>query len=261
MSYDSVSEPAATRSALVFDGVAKSFGKSLALDAFSLHVAQSQSFGLAGMNGAGKTTLIKCLLDFCASDSGHIEIFGVSHRLTVSRSRLAFLPERFQPPYYLTGRDFLRYMLRLQDLSYDEPEAAEMLQALDLDLAALIKPVRTFSKGMTQKLGLAACFLSRKDLYILDEPTSGLDPKARALLKQRLRVLKEQGRTIFFTSHSLADVEEICDSMAVIHRGRLRFAGTPAQLRHQHDADSLEQAFLACIDTVDTQARTPDLAQ
>jgi ABC-2 type transport system ATP-binding protein len=108
---------------------------------------------------------------------------------------------------------------------------------------------------------LAACFLSRKDLYILDEPTSGLDPKARALLKQRLRVLREQGHTIFFTSHSLADVEEICDSMAVIHRGRLRFAGTPAQLRHQHDADSLEQAFLACIETVDTPARTTDLAQ
>ena len=261
MSYDSGPEPTAAVSALEFDGVGKSFGKSVALDAFSLRVAQGQSFGLAGMNGAGKTTLIKCLLDFCASDAGHIEIFGVSHRLTASRSRLAFLPERFQPPYYLTGRDFLRYMLKLQDLSYDEPEAAEMLQALDLDLSALIKPVRAFSKGMTQKLGLAACFLSRKDLYILDEPTSGLDPKARALLKQRLRVLREQGRTIFFTSHSLADVEEICDSMAVIHRGRLRFAGTPAQLRHQHDADSLEQAFLACIDTVDTQARTLELAQ
>jgi ABC-2 type transport system ATP-binding protein len=152
-------------------------------------------------------------------------------------------------------------MLKLQNLSYDEPEAAEMLQALDLDLSALIKPVRTFSKGMTQKLGLAACFLSRKDLYILDEPTSGLDPKARALLKQRLQILREQGRTIFFTSHSLADVEEICDSMAVIHRGRLRFAGAPAQLRHQYGADSLEQAFLACIETVEPRVRMPDLAQ
>ena len=224
-------------------------------------MAQGQSFGLAGMNGAGKTTLIKCLLDFCASDAGRIEIFGVSHRLTVSRSRLAFLPELFQPPYYLTGRDFLRYMLKLQGVIYDERAAADMLQALDLDLSALTKPVRAFSKGMTQKLGLAACFLSRKDLYILDEPTSGLDPKARALLKQRLRVLREQGRTIFFTSHSLADVEEICDRMAVIHRGQLRFAGTPAQLRQLYGADTLEQAFLACIDKVGTQAGTPDLAQ
>jgi ABC-2 type transport system ATP-binding protein len=261
MTSDPQLETGASVPALAFEGLAKRFGKSIALEDLTLHVATGQSFGLAGMNGAGKTTLIKCLLDFCASDAGRIEIFGVSNRLTASRSRLAFLPERFQPPYYLTGGDFLRYMLKLQGLSYDEPEAADMLQALDLDLSALTKPVRAFSKGMTQKLGLAACFLSRKDLYILDEPTSGLDPKARALLKQRLRVLREQGRTTFFTSHSLADVEEICDRMAVIHRGRLRFAGTPAQLRHQFGADTLEQAFLACIDTVDTYGGTSELAQ
>ena len=105
-----------------------------------------------------------------------------------------------------------------------------MLHALDLDLSALAKPVRAFSKGMTQKLGLAGCLLGRKDLYILDEPTSGLDPKARALLKRRLRELRSRGHTIFFTSHSLADVEEICDRMAVIHRGRA------ALLRHPRRA-------------------------
>jgi ABC-2 type transport system ATP-binding protein len=101
---------------------------------------------------------------------------------------------------------------------------------------------------MTQKLGLAACFLSHKDLYILDEPTSGLDPKARALLKVQLRRLRDQGRTVFLTSHSLADVEEICGEMAVVHRGRLRFAGTPAHLRATYRAATLEEAFLACIE-------------
>ena len=90
---------------------------------------------------------------------------------------------------------------------------------------------------MTQKLGLAGCLLGRKDLYILDEPTSGLDPKARALLKQRLRELRSRGHTIFFTSHALADVEEICDRMAVIHGGELRFCGTPAALRAQYAAE------------------------
>ncbi len=156
----------------------------------------------------------------------------MSNRLTRSRSRLAFLPERFNPPFYLTGKDFLRYMLQLQEVVYRDVDAERMFLALDLDLSALAKPVRAFSKGMTQKLGLAACLLSGKDLYILDEPTSGLDPKARALLKEQLRATRNEGKTIFFTSHALADVDELCDQMAVIHRGELRFAGTPDELRN-----------------------------
>ena len=108
-------------------------------------------------------------------------------------------------------------------------------------------PVRAYSKGMTQKLGLAACFLSRKDLYILDEPTSGLDPRARALLKSQLRELKRQGRSVFFTSHALADVAEICDRMAVLHSGSVCFAGTPRALCEEYAGADLEQAFLRCI--------------
>ena len=228
--------------------LSKRYGSAVALDDFSLTVATTQTFGLVGMNGAGKTTLLKCLLDFSEPDSGKIEIFGVSNRLTRSRSRLAFLPERFNPPFYLTGKDFLDYMLQLQEVGYRDEDAKRMFLALDLDLAALAKPVRAFSKGMTQKLGLAACLLSGKDLYILDEPTSGLDPKARALLKAQLRAARNAGKTVFFTSHALADVDELCDQMAVIHRGELRFAGTPDQLRERYSAASLEHAFLACIE-------------
>ena len=113
----------------------------------------------------------------------------------------------------------------------------------------LLPAVSESSYELGQKLGLAACFLARKDLYLLDEPTSGLDPKARALLKRKLRTIRAEGRTIFLTSHSLADVEELCDSMAVIHRGELRFAGTPGQLRAAYGSETLEQAFLACIDS------------
>jgi ABC-2 type transport system ATP-binding protein len=233
--------------ALQFGEVHKRFGRAVALAGLSLTVEVGEAFGLAGVNGAGKTTLIKCLLDFCSTDAGAIRIFGIDHQTTAARARLAFLPERFNPPYYLGGRDFLRYMLKLQGVPYRDDEARTMLAALDLDAAALTKPVRAFSKGMTQKLGLAGCLLSRKDLYILDEPTSGLDPKARALLKQRLRELRSRGHTIFFTSHSLADVEEICDRMAVIHNGELRFCGTPAALRAQYAASTLEAAFLASI--------------
>jgi ABC-2 type transport system ATP-binding protein len=239
---------AASIAALEFDAVSKRFGATAALSGFSLRVQAGESFGLAGMNGAGKTTLIKCMLDFCGTDAGAVRIFGVDHRMTASRSRIAFLPERFTPPYYLKGRDFLSYMLKLHGIGYQEADAVDMLGRLDLDPSALGKPVRAFSKGMTQKLGLAACLLSRKDLYVLDEPTSGLDPKARALLKRCLRELRGRGSTLFLTSHSLADVEEICDRMAVIHGGQLRFAGTPAQLRAEHAGGTLEEAFLACID-------------
>ena len=195
--------------ALRFERVSKHFGEIAALEDFSLEVDRGEFFGLVGVNGAGKTTLIKCLLDFCDSDGGRIEIFGVSHRVTAARGSLAFLPERFNPPHFLTGRDFLRYMMRLYRQPYDERRAEQMLAALDLDPAALGKAARTYSKGMTQKLGLAACLLSGKDLYVLDEPTSGLDPKARALFKQVLKALKEAKRTVFFSSHALADVEEV----------------------------------------------------
>src|SRR4249920_3051362 len=124
--------------------LSKRYGSALALNDFSLAVGAGQTFGLVGMNGAGKTTLLKCLLDFSEPDSGKIEIFGVSNRLTRSRSRLAFLPERFNPPFYLTGKDFLHYMLQLQEVGYRDEDAKRMFLALDLDLAALAKPVRAF---------------------------------------------------------------------------------------------------------------------
>ena len=236
-----------TNTALRFQNVVKRYDKKTVLHGVDLDIAQGEFFGLVGMNGAGKTTLIKCLLDFCAIDDGSIEIFGVGNRLTDARKALAFLPERFMPPYYLTGIDFLKYVLKLQAVPFIQSEAHRELQALDLDPSSLIRPVRSYSKGMTQKLGLAACFLARKELYVFDEPMSGLDPKARALLKVRLQALRARGGTLFFSSHALADVDEICDRMAILHEGRLRFVGTPTECRVKYDADTLEHAFMRCI--------------
>ncbi|CAN5445435.1 ATP-binding cassette domain-containing protein [soil metagenome] len=233
--------------AIQFKNIVKRYDKKIVLHGVSLEIAKGEFFGLVGMNGAGKTTLLKCLLDFCATDEGSIDIFDVNNRQTEARRPLAFLPERFMPPYYLTGRDFLKYMLKLQGLAYTEAAAETVLHSLDLDRSALTKPVRSYSKGMTQKLGLAACFLARKDLYVLDEPMSGLDPKARALLKARLHGLRTGGCTLFFSSHALADVEEICDRMAILHEGQLRFVGSPAECRGQFEAETLEQAFMRCI--------------
>ena len=234
--------------ALHFSGVTKSYGRAAVLHDVSFEVASGEFFALVGVNGAGKTTLLKCLLDFCDTDSGSIAVFGTPHRLTAARRRLAFLPERFNPPYYLTGEDFIRYVIEMQSSVYDRGDAERMLRTLDLDLAALNLPVRAYAKGMTQKLGLAACFLSRNDLYILDEPTSGLDPKARALLKAHLRELKQQARAVFFTSHALTDVAKVCDRMAVMHAGSVRFAGTPDAFCQRYSSADLEQAFLRCIE-------------
>ena len=239
---------AAVASALSFRSVSKSFGATKALDRFELDVPRGALFGLVGQNGAGKTTLIKCLLDFCEPDFGEITISGVSSRVTAARRDLAFLPERFTPPHYLTGREFLRYMAELHCAPYDEEATLAAFARLDLDQDALNRAARTYSKGMTQKLGLCACLLSGKSLQILDEPMSGLDPKARALLKRELRRLREQGCTVFFSSHALADVEELCDRLAVVDAGRLRFSGSPRELVDRYGCKNVEEAFLACID-------------
>jgi ABC-2 type transport system ATP-binding protein len=242
-------------------GLVKRFARAAVLRGVALELTAGEFLGLAGVNGAGKTTLIKCLLDFCAIDAGEIAIHGVPHTEPRARARLAFLPERFVPPYYLTGRDFLRFMLRLQERAYDEAEVAAMLGALDLDPAALARPVRAYSKGMTQKLGLAACFLSRRDLYVLDEPMSGLDPKARACVKALLAQLRADGRTLLFTSHALADIEEICDRMVVLHQGVPYFSGAPRALCDHYGEISTEKAFLRCIgDARPCQTPTPSHA-
>lgn len=236
-----------THHAIDLRSVDKRYAGSPALRDVTLEVPHGARFGLVGANGAGKTTLIKCLLDLCECDSGRIEIFGFPSTRASARARLAFLPERFVPPYYLTGEDFLRFMTRMYGRPYDVQAVTAMFEALGLPRQALGKPVRAYSKGMTQKLGLVANLLSGRDLLVLDEPTSGLDPAARALLKVQLRRLNQGGTTLFLTSHSLADIEELCDWMAVLHQGRLRYVGRPDGLKERHRAASLEQAYLACI--------------
>ena len=233
--------------ALEIQQLAKNYGKLPVLLPLNLVVQRGECFGLVGKNGAGKTTLIKCLLNFCDINGGAIHILGIPHRENRARRPLAFLPENFLPPHALTGRDFLQYMLALRELPYSEEQAQAMCSALDLDPQALTRQARSYSKGMTQKLGLAACFLSHAELFILDEPMSGLDPKARALLKRQLALLKQAGKTVFFSSHVLADVEEICDRMAILHDGKMAYIGTAADCRMQYQGATLEQAYLACI--------------
>jgi ABC-2 type transport system ATP-binding protein len=238
---------AAAPAAIRISNVAKRYARLRVLEGLDLEMGRGEFFGLVGVNGAGKTTCIKGLLDFTAIDAGSVEIFGVPHRETRAREHLAFLPERFLPPYYLTGRDFLDYMARLHGRSSSEDERHEMCGRLDLDTEALAKSVREYSKGMAQKLGLAACFLSGKALLVLDEPMSGLDPKARILVKRHLESCHSGGQSIFISTHMLSDVEELCDRMGILHAGKLRFMGSPEECRRTYSSDTLEEAYLSCI--------------
>ena len=121
-----------------------------------------------------------------------------------------------------------------------------MLADLELDPSALERPVGQLSKGMTQKLGLLGCFLTKRDLYVLDEPMSGLDPSGRVAVKSVLGRLTREGRTLFFTSHVLSDVEELCSVIAVLAGGVIRFHGAPAELCARYSEPQLERAFIQC---------------
>jgi ABC-2 type transport system ATP-binding protein len=240
-------EGPANAAALRIARLVKHYGRVCALSGLDLEVRSGDAFGLVGANGAGKTTLIKCMLDLCDYESGAIEIFGVAAREPRARSRLAYFPERFLPPHYLRGDEFLKSMLELAGQRYDAERAARLLDELQLEREALARSVRTLSKGMAQKLGLAGCFLVERSLYVLDEPMSGLDPAARVAVKSVLARLGAEARTLFFTSHVLADVEELCSSIAVLDRGAIRFRGTPQELCARYASRTLEGAFMKCL--------------
>lgn len=245
--------------AITFRGVEKRYGDHAVLRQVDLSVIRGEFVGMVGENGAGKTTLLKCLLDFTGLSGGTIEIFGCPHTRTGARREVAYLPEKFTPPYYLSGRDFLSYVGRLHGSDPAPALETELLAALDLDAAALQKPVRQLSKGMSQKLGLLGCLMSGKELLVLDEPMSGLDPAVRARLTAYLAGLRAGGRTLFFSTHMLRDIEALCDRVAIMHAGRLLYAGTSAECCGQYGADGLEQAYLRCIESA--QASVPGRAQ
>ena len=228
--------------------VVKYFSNKEVLDKVDLKVKQGEFFGLVGMNGSGKSTLIKSILDLTSINAGSITIHGCSHRKVSSRENVAYLPDRFSPPAHLRGLDFIQYMLRLHGNDCSQQRIEEVLDGLELDKSVMQESVNKLSKGMTQKLGLASCLLSGKLLLILDEPMSGLDPRARVLFKKQLAQFKQQGATVLFSSHVLADVEEIADTMAVLHNSKIYFSGSPENFKQQYKGENVEQAYMNCIE-------------
>ena len=224
---------AVNSSAISFRGLSKSYAGNAVLRGLQLDVPAGCTFGLVGMNGAGKTTLIKCLLDFCEFDAGDIRIFGLPSQDNHARARLAFLPERFVPPYYLSGEDFLRYMMKLYLCAYEPAHGRRMFAELDLAESALRKPVRTFSKGMTQKLGLAACLLSDRELLVLDEPTAGLDPdRSRGFVELVRTLSREYALTVFMVTHDRDTLTTLATRIAVLAEGQIVADGPLVDVLH-----------------------------
>jgi ABC-2 type transport system ATP-binding protein len=235
-----------TTAPLWVQGLSAGYGKKTVIRDVTLQVEDGEIFGLVGLNGAGKTTLIKALLGLSES-KGDATIFGQAIGPPQSRSKLAYLPEKFQPSPLLRGWEFLSLTLSYYGLPLDRAIAGDLCEGLDLDRAALDRSGRTYSKGMGQKLGLLGTMLTGLPLLILDEPMSGLDPRARIKLKDRLLDYRTTGKTVFFSSHILADVEEICSRIAIMHAGQLIFTGPTTDLLQRFAGGNLERSFLNAI--------------
>jgi ABC-2 type transport system ATP-binding protein len=233
---------------LVINGLCVAYDKTPIFSGLSLHVEPGEIFGLTGVNGAGKTSLMKAALNLIEADSGEITFFGVPGSNPESRRRVAYLPENFRPPAAMKGAQFVRLALGFHSLRFDRARADAMARTLDLDPGALDMRIAALSKGTAQKLGLLVTFLTDCPLLILDEPAGGLDPRARIMLKAQIQACRARNQAVFFSSHVLADLEEICGRIAVLHEGALRFTGPPADLRARQNETTLERAFLSLID-------------
>nr|AIA15795.1 ABC transporter [uncultured bacterium] len=224
------------------------YGKVKVLHDIEFSVPAGICCGLIGLNGAGKTTLIKVLLGLRDATSGTASILGYAPGHAEAKAQIAYLPEKFDPPPFLTGYEFIRFTQKLYGRSISQDAILEAASLLQLQAEALPRRVTSYSKGMRQKLGLMAALLTDCQLVILDEPMSGLDPRARSLVKEAILTFQKRGRTVIICSHILADLDEICAQIAVIHEGYLAYNGSPEGLKEQTGQNNLERAFLSCID-------------
>jgi len=222
---------------LEIEGLHKTYKGHLSLTSrevirgLDLEIRESEVFGLLGQNGAGKTTTLKMILSLIFPDRGSIRIFGRDNSLVETRRRIGFLPEN---PYfyeYLTGREFLDFYGQLFGYGRGERQdrAERVLARVGMtDRADL--PLRKYSKGMLQRIGMAQALLNDPELVILDEPMSGLDPIGRREFRDIILDLKARGRTVFFSSHILSDAEAICDRVGILKDGRLGVSGRLSDL-------------------------------
>jgi ABC-2 type transport system ATP-binding protein len=208
------------------------------LDGLSLTVQRGEIFGFLGGNGAGKTTTIKILMRLMTPTAGTVRILDHDTNDRLVRARIGYLPEQ---PYfydYLTARELLEYCAELFGYSRADrrARAVELLRRVHLDESAWKRQLRKFSKGMLQRVGLAQALVNDPELVVLDEPMSGLDPIGRRQVRDLIAGLRQSGVTVFFSSHIIADIEVLCDRVAILQRGRLAHLGRLDELRSRVDS-------------------------
>ena len=207
-------------------GLRKEYGRKLALVDLTLTVQPGEVFGFLGPNGAGKTTTVKILTGLVRPTSGKARIFGLPVSSPAARRRIGYLPEQFRFHEWLSGRALLDFHGRLAGLPADERRSAidRALEQVGLkDRADDL--VGTYSKGMTQRIGLAQALVHSPDLVLLDEPTSALDPVGRREVRDLIQRLRDEGKTVFLNSHLLSEIELVCDRVAIVDHGRVVATG------------------------------------
>lgn len=215
------------------EGLTKDYGRLRALDGLDLTVERGEIFGFLGPNGAGKTTTIRLFTGFLRPTAGRARIFGHDcwREGTLAREAIGFLPDIGSLYEEMTGRELLRYLGRF----YRRPPAlqAELCERFELAAADLARPIRAYSKGMKQKVRLIQAFQHDPELVILDEPAEGLDPLMQREVFGLLKEYRARGRTVFLSSHILSDVEQLCDRVGIVRRGKLVDIGSIDELRRR----------------------------
>ena len=223
-----------------FDRTTKRFGSLTALDQLDLTVARGEIVGLLGPNGAGKTTTLRVLLGLLRPTSGRAEIFGIDawRNPVEAHARLAFIPGEFTVWPGLTGGQMLDLLGSMAG-GFDAAHRDELVERFAFDPS---KRGRSYSKGNRQKIAVIAALMTRAPLLVMDEPSSGLDPLMTATFQDCLREARDRGQTVLLSSHVLAEVEAVCDRVAVLREGELVEEGTLGELRHLH-ANSVEAHY------------------
>jgi ABC-2 type transport system ATP-binding protein len=221
--------------------------RKLAVNHLSLSVAPGEVFGFLGPNGAGKTTTMNVLLGFVNASEGAAYLFGDNVSDPIARQRIGYLPELTYYYKFLTAEELLRFYARIFQIPSAQIDARvdQVLRLVELE-ASRKKLIKTYSKGMQQRVGLAQALINNPDLLILDEPTSGLDPIGRMKVREIIQRLKNEGKTVFFSSHELGEVETVCDRVAIMNQGQLQVEGSVSELVQRYGC-GLEQVFLKVI--------------
>jgi ABC-2 type transport system ATP-binding protein len=218
----------------------------VAVKGLTFSVNAGEVFGFLGPNGAGKTTTMNVLLGFIPSTSGSASLFGIDVRQPIARQRIGYLPELTYYYKFLTAEELLYFYAKIFKIPPAEADKRVdyLLKLVELE-SARNRVIKTYSKGMQQRVGLAQALINNPDLLIFDEPTSGLDPLGRMKVRGIIQRLKNEGKTVFFSSHELGEVETICDRVAIIHEGELKTIGPVNKIMENYP--TLEKAFLHIV--------------